>query len=166
MNDITLFLLFTGFSLFLFVLEVFLPGGVVGLLGLICLGVACMYSFAAFGTGGGTMVSILLIGISIGGMLVWLLILPRTKIGKRIAHTSDLTDAKSMEEDTSLVGRSGVADTDLRPSGFALIDGKRIDVVTQRSFIAKGQAVEVVEVHGMRVVVCEKEESAGADAES
>lgn len=54
-----------------------------------------------------------------------------------------------------LVGKTGKALTDLRPSGTAEIDGKRVDVVTDSEFIEKGSSIEVVEVEGIRVVVKE-----------
>ena len=47
----------------------------------------------------------------------------------------------------------GVAYTQLRPSGTALINGKRVDVVTEGSLIEKGTAIRVVDTEGLRVVV-------------
>lgn len=44
----------------------------------------------------------------------------------------------------SLVGRTGVSVTDLRPGGIVEIDGHRIDVVTSGEFIGRGQPVEVI----------------------
>jgi membrane-bound serine protease (ClpP class) len=48
---------------------------------------------------------------------------------------------------------SGTALTNLRPSGTALIDGKRVDVVTNGSMIERGAEVKVIAVEGARVVV-------------
>jgi membrane-bound serine protease (ClpP class) len=61
----------------------------------------------------------------------------------------------------TLLGKRGVALTDLRPSGAALIDGKRTDVLTEGSFIKRGTAVRVIRVEGSGVVVTEDEDSAG-----
>ena len=52
-----------------------------------------------------------------------------------------------------LLNQIGKALTPLRPSGTAVIGGKRIDVVTEGPFIEPGTAVKVVAVEGMRVVV-------------
>ena len=41
----------------------------------------------------------------------------------------------------------------LRPAGFALIDGERVDVVSDGEPIEAGTAVEVVRVDGNRIVV-------------
>lgn len=57
---------------------------------------------------------------------------------------------------TDLAGKEGVSLTNLRPSGTARIDGKRIDVVTRGDYIEKGETVEVLKVEGSRVVVGKK----------
>ncbi|NLO90089.1 MAG: nodulation protein NfeD [Clostridia bacterium] len=53
------------------------------------------------------------------------------------------------------IGKRGISLTPLRPAGTVLIDGKRVDVVTEGGYIDKGASVEVVEVEGNRVVVRE-----------
>lgn len=58
-----------------------------------------------------------------------------------------------------LVGLSGTAATDLHPSGMAIIDGRRVDVVTQGEYIEKGAVVVVASVAGNRVVVKEVKSS-------
>jgi membrane-bound serine protease (ClpP class) len=53
----------------------------------------------------------------------------------------------------SLVGATGVAQSDLRPSGIADIGGQRVDVVSDGDFIVAGQPIEVVLDEGYRRVV-------------
>jgi membrane-bound serine protease (ClpP class) len=53
------------------------------------------------------------------------------------------------------IGASGEAHTALRPGGKANINGRLVDVVAEGTFIDRGQAVEVVEIAGSRVVVRE-----------
>ncbi len=55
-----------------------------------------------------------------------------------------------------LVGRDGVSLTPLRPSGTVMIDGERIDVVSEGAFIERDKAVTIVKAEGGRVVVQEK----------
>ena len=52
-----------------------------------------------------------------------------------------------------LVGVRGTAVTDLHPSGTALLNGKRHDVVSRGDFIPKTTPVEVVSIEGNRIVV-------------
>ena len=54
---------------------------------------------------------------------------------------------------SSLLGKSGVASTFLRPAGVALIDGQRADVLTQGEFIQEGTPVRVTRVEGSRIFV-------------
>jgi len=53
----------------------------------------------------------------------------------------------------TLVGKSGVAKTILRPAGKALIDGALYDVVTDGEFVPAGTPVRVVTCAGNRIVV-------------
>jgi membrane-bound serine protease (ClpP class) len=52
-----------------------------------------------------------------------------------------------------LVGRDGVALTDLRPSGAARIGDERLDVVTEGEYVAQGSPVQLVRSDGYRHVV-------------
>lgn len=56
-----------------------------------------------------------------------------------------------------LIGKAGVAYTDLRPSGIAVIDGKRIDVVTEGEFIDHETEIVVKYIEGSKVVVGKKQ---------
>ncbi len=53
----------------------------------------------------------------------------------------------------SLVSARGVALSDLRPGGFAQIEGERVDVVTRGDYVLAGEEVEVVADEGYRRVV-------------
>ncbi len=158
MNPHLMFLFFSVLAFVLFVAEVFLPGGIVGAVGAISLLVACGFAIVAFGPAFGTLVALLLILVTLGGFMFWLMKMPDTKLGKRFALQTDLQESKSAEDQDELVGHRGVAETHLHPSGYARIDGKRMDVVASRGFIDEGTPVEIVEVHGMRIVVREAEE--------
>ncbi|MDQ2865086.1 MAG: ATP-dependent Clp protease proteolytic subunit [Candidatus Eremiobacteraeota bacterium] len=54
---------------------------------------------------------------------------------------------------TMLRGAIGTASSFLRPAGVALIDDRRIDVLTEGEFIAAGTPVRVTRVEGARVFV-------------
>jgi membrane-bound serine protease (ClpP class) len=54
---------------------------------------------------------------------------------------------------TSLRGMTGTALSLLRPAGIALIDDKRVDVLTDGEFIAAGTPVRVTRVEGARIFV-------------
>ena len=54
---------------------------------------------------------------------------------------------------TPLIGKNGKALTDLRPSGTALIENSRIDVVTSGEYINKGSNILVISEEGSKIVV-------------
>jgi len=54
-----------------------------------------------------------------------------------------------------LQGKEGTSDTDLHPSGWVIIDGQRIFVVSEGGFIEKGKKVTILSVDGNRVLVRE-----------
>lgn len=56
-------------------------------------------------------------------------------------------------ETSSLVGFDGVAATDLKPSGSATINDRRVDVISSGVFISAGSSIVVTKHEGSRVVV-------------
>ena len=54
---------------------------------------------------------------------------------------------------SSMVGATGTALSDLRPSGVADFGGERVDVVTSGGYIRRGESIEVVVDEGYRRVV-------------
>lgn len=78
--------------------------------------------------------------------------LSRSPVVLNTAIESGSTD-RADDEMKNLVGMRGVTSTPLRPSGIAVIDGRRIDVSSEAEFIDKDVEVEVVSVDGMRVLV-------------
>ena len=53
----------------------------------------------------------------------------------------------------ALIGKKGLTLTRLRPTGFAMIDGRRLDVLAKGEFIEKGVPVKVCDVQGLRISV-------------
>ena len=51
------------------------------------------------------------------------------------------------------LGKTGKALTLLRPAGTALIDGEKVDVVTDGSFIQRNSRIKVIAVEGTRIIV-------------
>ena len=82
--------------------------------------------------------------------------LPSSRLWRKLVlHDSTTTESGyvSAETKAELVGCTGVTETELRPSGRALIAGQPVDVVSEGAFIGKSTAIVVVSVNGSRVVV-------------
>lgn len=58
----------------------------------------------------------------------------------------------------SYVGMQGNAVTDLRPAGIAVINGKRVDVVTRGEYLDKDSAIIITAVTGNQIIVRKKDE--------
>jgi membrane-bound serine protease (ClpP class) len=50
-------------------------------------------------------------------------------------------------------GKQGISVTDLRPAGIALIEGKRLDVVTDGDYINANTPILVTGVTGNQIIV-------------
>ncbi|MDQ8191885.1 NfeD family protein [Roseibacillus persicicus] len=66
--------------------------------------------------------------------------------------TGKLADERGAE---SRVGWTGVASTDLRPSGKAVFQEKTLDVTAENHFVAAGAPLRIISEDGMRIVVKE-----------
>ena len=53
----------------------------------------------------------------------------------------------------ALVGKEGVAQTDFRPTGTILIEGKTYSATTQGMWVKKGTPLKVVKVSGTHITV-------------
>ena len=56
---------------------------------------------------------------------------------------------------SELLGLEGIALTTLRPAGTADFNGRRVDVVTESSYIENGKKIKVMKVEGHKVIVRE-----------
>ena len=140
----------------LFILiEVFIPGGIVGSLGAVLLVGGVIAGFFV----GPLYGLILLLASLVAGVLafwLWIKFFPRTPIGRRIILQTDAAEWHGFDQNKhELLDKTGVAHSSLRPSGIAIFDGVRIDVVTRGEMIPAKTKVKVVQVAGNRVVVTE-----------
>jgi membrane-bound ClpP family serine protease len=55
--------------------------------------------------------------------------------------------------DVTAVGKSGVAVTDLKPAGHALVEGKYYQVVSQSGYVTQGTSIIVIGGQGAALVV-------------
>lgn len=135
----------------LLLLETILPGMVAGILGICCLIAGVVLAYSNYGMRTGNWV---LVGVALGlvlGTAIWLRFFPDSRMAKVFISQKVVGDLKV--DKPELLDQAGVALTNLRPSGTVLINGQRVDVVTEGAMIEQGATVKVVAVEGMRVVV-------------
>ncbi|MFD1850236.1 NfeD family protein [Oceanobacillus bengalensis] len=141
----------------LIIAEFFVPGGIVGLLGI-----------------GAIIGSLLMSGYDIGQMtlsisiafvvavIASIVLFKRIGLDKGVFRHIILKDSTKTElgyvsavNRLELIGLEGTAITPLRPSGTGEFDKERIDVISEGTFIDKDSPIKVVKVEGVRVVVRE-----------
>ena len=134
-------------------LEILLPGMIAGIIGFVCLMAAVILGYRDFGYQTG---SLILGGVLVGlvfGVFFWLKFFPGSRIARRFISQSSTGELGVARPE--LLNGTGVALSQLRPSGTATINGQRVDVVTEGGLIERGAAIKVVAVEGARVVVRE-----------
>ncbi len=137
-------------------IEIYVPGGILGLFGAVALVGAMMFAFPAFEPYGAA-VALAIILLGVGFFVFWLKIAPKTWIGRKLTIQTDLSGAKGTNDSLSeYLGKDGVAACNLRPSGFAIIDKHRVDVVTRGEMIDCDEIIEVIDIESNRVIVKKK----------
>ncbi len=136
-------------------IEIYIPGGIVGLIGGCCLVAAIATGFVVFDPPYGMVSAGGILVLSLAALYVWATFVPRTGAGKRLTLARDGSDFRIAHQDEDkLTGQRGTALSSLRPSGVARINGRRYDVVSEAGiWIEAGAGIEVVSARGARIVV-------------
>lgn len=156
----------------LMVIEMLTPGlGIAGVGGA-CALIAAVVLRADSWTNALITLAIIVILLLIAGIIIFHSfnrgLISRSSIMLNDAITGGSTSL-SDDEAKSMVGLTGTAVNDLRPTGYAEFSGKRIDVcAAQGEFIARGSYVKIVGIDGIRINVVKvdspsDEESGGTD---
>ena len=151
----TLILFALGVGLVL--LELFIPGGIAGTIGLLAI-VASFFMASANVVHMGISLLIALTASIVLSILMIRVFGKKMKFFKRIILTDSTSTEKgyvSNKNRLELIGVEGTTLTPLRPSGTILVEDERIDVVSEGGFIAKGKRVRIVKTEGSRIVVRE-----------
>lgn len=147
--ELVLTLLVAG--ILLLALETVLPGLIAGIIGFCCLIAGVVVAFSRLGSETGTTVLMGVLVVCLVGTVAYLKYFPGSRYARRFTLTQTVGDIGT--ERPELVGQSGVAFTTLRPSGTAVINHQRVDVVADGALIEKGTPIRVVAVEGLRVIV-------------
>jgi membrane-bound serine protease (ClpP class) len=138
-------------GILLILAETVLPGVIAGVVGACCLIAGIIVGYARFGAHTGNIILLSVFFGLIAGFCLWLKFFPDSRMARLIVSRKVVGDIGT--EQPELVNQTGTAFTNLRPAGTALINGRRVDVVTEGQMIERGAALKVVAVEGMRVIV-------------
>ena len=144
-----------GAGFLLMAAEFFLPtGGLLLVGGLAAWGGAVLVVLV---NGTATEASVAVIGLALGvpiagSIAVWAWQRMARRVGLR-PDASTVADRPESAELAALKGRYGTTVTPMRPSGAVLIDGRRVDALTEGLMLDAGVPVKCVDVRAGRVIV-------------
>ena len=145
----------------LLVVEVFVPsGGVIAVLAALT-SIAGIVMLFFHSTTWGLVGSLTFLVAAPTVFAFWVKVWPHTYFGRKMMGEKPLEQVESerlaAEEERrrwlGLLGKEGLAMTDLRPVGVVRIDGQRYDALAETTMIAAGQKVRVTVVEGSQIKV-------------
>jgi membrane-bound serine protease (ClpP class) len=158
MDPILLAYILIGLGVILVVAELFVPSGfVLVVIGACCalVGVGLMFVHGSMENALMALLSLCVGGPILGSIVFYLW--PYSPMGRKLikAAEDDVTIANMSGNAglENLRGKTGRAVSSLRPSGIAVFDGRRIDVITEGLMVEPGQWVKCVEVRANKVIV-------------
>lgn len=156
MTLMSIILLIAGFVLI--GIEMTMPGiSFPGIAGSICL-IASVFLIADGIVEAAVIIIIILavLGVMLG-VILWLL--SRGKLIRPIILEDEQKKEHgylSSSDLEYLLGKEGVAATDLRPSGMGNFEGVQFDVISEGQYILKGSAIVICKVKGSKLIVKQK----------
>jgi len=150
----TIGLLF-AFGAVLIALEVFVPGGVLGVIGGLAMVAGCLFAFYDYGASGGglaTAAALSILGLALYAELV---LLPKTRLGKKLflSQAVEGISQPAPADAAQVVGKTVESVTLLAPSGYVLFEGRRYEARSQSGLVPKGTTVRVVGVDNFHLIV-------------
>jgi membrane-bound serine protease (ClpP class) len=149
----------------LLLLEIFvIPGfGIVGVLGILLMIAGLFFGLISdFGLNDYSILSSAIIQLAavfvLSAVFIFILskLLPKSAIWNRMILQDNIASKSGYGAKQSfnhLIGAEGIALTTLRPAGTAVIEGQRIDVVTEGDYINHDSKIVVKAVEGSKIVV-------------
>lgn len=152
-----------GLAILLLSLEFFFPAaGALALTSFVLavVGIICLFRYDMLWGATGTLLLLVLGPTTLyWGLKIW----PHTALGRGVvgAPTDEeleekrAAEASEQQHARAMIGKEGMVVSDLRPVGAAEIDGRRIEVMSEGTFVPTGARVRVIAVSGTTVRVRE-----------
>lgn len=144
-----------GVGVVLLAVEAFAAGfGIAGISGILLV-IASLVLAAGDTALGLQMVSFALVISTIVVAILWRFLAKRNILARFSLQARSTSDEGYLSgaKDLTLVGKTGVAITHLRPAGIVDIEGRRYDVLTEGAYVPAGETVIVMQIQGGRIVV-------------
>jgi len=133
-------LLFLGLlSVFI---EFFLPGAVFGFIGAVLI-VMSIVMYAGETTSVLSLVMYIILALGLFGLVIKLALISVRK-NKSLFSNADQAGYVATSYDATAIGERGVVASDLKPAGYIMIQGKKLQARSASGYIVAGSTVEVI----------------------
>ena len=136
-------------------MEIFIPGGLLGIIGALIWLAAAAVGYFQFDAPWNTLSAIGLLFLLILTFILWMRFFPKSRMGRGLVLSENLNHSQSHTEPNIQIGATGKSLSNLRPAGIALIEGKRVDVMADADWIEAGKSVLVVAIQNATIMVRE-----------
>lgn len=147
----TLIIILVAVGLVAVLAELVLPGGLLGIVGALCLIGAVITTFIEYGATAGVIGLVLLLILAVATLGWWMKYFHKLPGTKQLILNEE--SGKDEEDRNRLIGLSGVTLTDLVPSGHARIGDEKHDVMAEAESIPKDAEIVVVAQRGPSLIV-------------
>lgn len=142
-------------GLALIYLEFFIPSGLLGVVAAILL----ITSIIMFGLETSWSAWTAGFGLIILAFTLMVCRLALRKVKKKVSLKNDQQGFQASTYDANLIGKEGVAMSDLKPSGHIMVGEKQVQALSETGYIVKGTTVVVVGGRGSHLIIKRKEPS-------
>lgn len=133
--------------------ELILPGGILGIVGALCLVSAVVMTFFEYGAAAGAGAVVVLFIFGIATLNWWMKYFHKLPLTRSLILNNETGRDGERDSRQDMIGQTGTTLTDITPSGHAIIEGKKIDVMTEGPSIPKGSDVEITATRGPSIIV-------------
>ena len=133
--------------------EIFVPGAVLGIFGTIAWIAAAVVGWRGFPEPWNLLSALSIMIMGVFTFVIWIRYFPKSRFGKSLSLSENSASYKSHKTSDIPVGTVGKALSTLRPSGIAMFDGKRLDVVADGEWVEAGESVKISSTSGGHVSV-------------
>lgn len=137
--------LLLAIGLLLIFIEFYVPGAVMGIVGGIMVFISMILFAMESQSPWEITFYVIMVGIILGVLIKFALWRIRTAKPSRSIYSADNQQGFRADSfDASLIGKRGVVVTDLKPGGHILVEGKRVQAISQNNYLTKGTEVLVI----------------------
>lgn len=137
--------------------ELVVPGGILGIIAFICLGVATWTTASLYGLFPALAVFFGVGAATVVSLFFFFKVIQKTGLRKSMFLEAQVTGRSpgpnAFAAREALLGKSGEALTALAPTGMVAIDGQSFEAFSQAGFLDKGTACTVIGQDSYRLIV-------------